>query len=322
MFAWLFSSSRSSSSDKERLPLMATSTTDDDTASCESQSSSALYSRRDLPTSLAHSLLHIPFERQCDEFDCGLACASMVLGAIGKPTPPVQLARQTRLRSIWTIDICYLLKDHVSDMTYFTSYIGINFANANAHHIYSSTLNQDKKRIHRRFANAKSAGIRVIPLTLSMDDLIRFLWCKQEVPEPISSSQSTPSPRKLSPVGKKGRQIDLVPGIVNPYVCIILLNAALLDCVWCRSGQPANILPPWCCFWTPSSSSAMMQALYKDEFIGHYILLVGYDDKRDLFYYRDPGAIDEICAVKSEVLQKARSSVGTDDDVLVIRVSD
>jgi hypothetical protein len=245
--------------DKERLPLLPTDNL---------SASSSLYTKRGIPSTLAQSLSLIPFVQQESHFDCGLACASMVIQSItgNISDSPAKLARQNKVRnSVWTIDICYLLKEHVKDMTYFTSYIGVNFQNACKYPIYTSTLEKDKKRIHARFSKASAAGIRIIPdslgkfcllLFLAMDDLIRFLWCNED-PTPSSSPSKSTTPR-----------------IINPYVCIILLNAAHLNCIWCHSGRK-RVLPCWC---TPTSS--VLQAMSTDEFIGHYVLLVGYDLKK------------------------------------------
>ena len=57
-----------------------------------------------------------------------------------------------------------------------------------------------------------------------------------------------------------------------------------------------------------------------ENFVGHYVLLVGYDADRDLFLYRDPGSGEEVCAVDGEGIEKARSCVGTDHDCIVARV--
>jgi hypothetical protein len=60
--------------------------------------------------------------------------------------------------------------------------------------------------------------------------------------------------------------------------------------------------------------------LLSDEFIGHYILLIGYDALRDVFFYRDPGIAVPLCTIKSDVLEKARSFPGTDHDAIVVKV--
>src|SRR5690606_24670834 len=56
-------------------------------------------------------------------------------------------------------------------------------------------------------------------------------------------------------------------------------------------------------------------------FVGHYILLVGYDPEQDIFTYRDPGTDTELCYIEGGELEKARNSLGTDHDVIVVRTS-
>ncbi|KAJ3216996.1 guanylyl cyclase domain-containing protein 1 [Dinochytrium kinnereticum] len=61
-------------------------------------------------------------------------------------------------------------------------------------------------------------------------------------------------------------------------------------------------------------------ALEQEEFIGHYVLLVGYDAASDGFLFRDPGVEEGMCFVDAGVLDAARGSPGTDHDAIVVRV--
>lgn len=54
--------------------------------------------------------------------------------------------------------------------------------------------------------------------------------------------------------------------------------------------------------------------------MGHYILLIGYDPDKDVFYYRDPGTDAELCVIDGDDLEAARMNDGTDHDVIVARV--
>ncbi|KAJ3107134.1 hypothetical protein HDU97_004827 [Phlyctochytrium planicorne] len=56
-----------------------------------------------------------------------------------------------------------------------------------------------------------------------------------------------------------------------------------------------------------------------DEFLGHYVVLVGYDPVTDGFLLRDPGTEEELCFVDAATLEAARSSPGTDHDAIVVR---
>ncbi|KAJ3408535.1 hypothetical protein HDV05_004949 [Chytridiales sp. JEL 0842] len=68
---------------------------------------------------------------------------------------------------------------------------------------------------------------------------------------------------------------------------------------------------------TPNTSSKE----YAEEFAGHYVLFVGYDPDTDGFLYRDPGTLEPLCIMDADDLERARSSPGTDHDVVVIRTS-
>lgn len=56
------------------------------------------------------------------------------------------------------------------------------------------------------------------------------------------------------------------------------------------------------------------------DFVGHYIVLIGYDSDSDSFYYRDPGTSEELCKINSSVLERAKNSPGTDHDMIVIKL--
>ncbi|KAJ1541915.1 hypothetical protein HK096_009801, partial [Nowakowskiella sp. JEL0078] len=55
-------------------------------------------------------------------------------------------------------------------------------------------------------------------------------------------------------------------------------------------------------------------------YVGHYVVLVGYDSAEDQFLYRDPGTDAEVCVIKALDLEKARCAGGTDHDCIVVRV--
>ena len=50
------------------------------------------------------------------------------------------------------------------------------------------------------------------------------------------------------------------------------------------------------------------------EYLGHFIILIGYDPTEDLFVYRDPAIDDAFCTISADDLDKARQSEGTDHD--------
>ncbi|KAJ3117258.1 guanylyl cyclase domain-containing protein 1 [Phlyctochytrium bullatum] len=72
---------------------------------------------------------------------------------------------------------------------------------------------------------------------------------------------------------------------------------------------------------TPSvSAAAGSPTAQLDEFVGHYVVLVGYDPETDGFLVRDPGTEEGLCFVDAGVLDVARGWAGTDHDAIVVRV--
>ena len=57
------------------------------------------------------------------------------------------------------------------------------------------------------------------------------------------------------------------------------------------------------------------------EYAGHYIFLLEYDPKNKIFTYLDPALNASIVTVSFNVLEKARSHIGTDYDVIIIHRS-
>ncbi|KAI9339655.1 Guanylylate cyclase-domain-containing protein [Obelidium mucronatum] len=134
---------------------------------------------RRLILSLASSVPHIT---QPSQWDCGLTCVSMVLKSLKlySQSDPVDLRLfvhrdAVENGSVWTIDLAYLFRAFgVSDFTYYTSHIGVNFHYAQKSY-YRSAFPTDSRRIHSLFADAHDSGVRVVPLLLPLDDIKRFL---------------------------------------------------------------------------------------------------------------------------------------------------
>ena len=52
--------------------------------------------------------------------------------------------------------------------------------------------------------------------------------------------------------------------------------------------------------------------------LGHYILVVGYNPLIDVFIYKNPGVDTPKCFVPSYVLEKSKSSYGTEGNLIKI----
>lgn len=83
---------------------------------------------------------------------------------------------------------------------------------------------------------------------------------------------------------------------------ILLTNAHFLMCIRCARVMPLfrSCLP------------------CSPPYQGHFILLIGFDFKKNHVYYRDPSLRNRICSISFSKLDEARQSYGTDEDVIFI----
>ncbi|KAG0358395.1 guanylyl cyclase domain-containing protein 1 [Gamsiella multidivaricata] len=129
----------------------------------------------------------------------------MVANALGAHLSLAEVTMHCSVESVWTIDLAYLLRklsnDQVGvprlqfskrppqvvpnlspgrddgwDFTYYTSTIGADTAHSKEK-FYRKSFDDDQKRVNALFDNADAANIRVIELTLPLDDFKRFLYC-------------------------------------------------------------------------------------------------------------------------------------------------
>ncbi|KAF9934398.1 guanylyl cyclase domain-containing protein 1 [Linnemannia zychae] len=150
----------------------------------------------------------VPHISQEEDWDCGLACVAMVANALGSRLSLAEVTLHCSVESVWTIDLAYILrklsndqvnlptiqfskpssKFHVPnlspgrgegwDFTYYTSTIGADAAHSKEK-FYRKSFDDDQRRVNALFDNADAANIRVIELTLPLDDFKRFLYCKK-----------------------------------------------------------------------------------------------------------------------------------------------
>ncbi|KAI9498854.1 Guanylyl cyclase [Zychaea mexicana] len=94
------------------------------------------------------------------------------------------------------------------------------------------------------------------------------------------------------------------------FAVIALVNARLLHCQRCeaRKGCMASVCGQF--FYKMSN----------DDYIGHYIVLIGYDPTEDLFVYRDPANMDDYCTIAADDFDQARQAEGTDHDCIIVKL--
>ena len=131
------------------------------------------------------------------------------------------------------------------------------------------------------------------------DDLRRLPALFDEFYNLMTKSQQHSS----TPITRCRLPLDALITNLFSSIFIILVDLNILECKNCSIKKTLSDLID------PASSSS---------FNGHFIILTRYESATDLFEYVDPASPHERCFTTSLNLEKARSSLGTDDDILEI----
>lgn len=97
--------------------------------------------------------------RQQHSWDCGLACCSMILRALGHATDLAALYRSAPARSLWTIDLAYMLTRRGVACRMTTANPGV--ADYEHETFYKATLPEDSHRVRALFEGAENFGVDV-----------------------------------------------------------------------------------------------------------------------------------------------------------------
>lgn len=206
--------------------------------------------------------IDVPHVQQLYNWDCGLACVSMVLRTLGIGHGDIhQLAELCCTRSIWTVDLAYLLHRFSVKFSFLTVTLGAN-PDFSAETFYMEQLDDDLGRVDRLFEKALEAGIHIKRRSIDGEEISAL----------ISSGQ---------------------------YVAVALVNKIKLSQSWqdiCGLG-----------YYSRSS-----------DYMGHYVVICGYDADTNEFEIRDPASPGKYERVSMESLDEARKSFGTDEDILLV----
>uniref|UniRef100_A0A1B6C5R9 Protein GUCD1 n=1 Tax=Clastoptera arizonana TaxID=38151 RepID=A0A1B6C5R9_9HEMI len=126
----------------------------------------------------ADVLINLLHHQQRWNWDCGLSCVMMIL-------PPLKrqiflesfqtICQESKFnKSIWTIDLCYLLKRFDVRHIYTTVNFGVReeFKELS---FYKEALMKDKARISHLFEEAENNGITIHKASLNSEELIQHL---------------------------------------------------------------------------------------------------------------------------------------------------
>lgn len=207
----------------------------------------------------------VPHVRQMFNWDCGLACALMVLRAVGfNDLDYSTLRRYCATTSVWTIDLAHVLRRFGLDVSFFTVTLGPNPAFVNES-FYVENIEEDEQRVQNLFYDAAEAGISIQQRSVSTCELQEAL-------------------------------------LTGKFLIIMLVDKRRL------------------CPWLAAADLCLQAAFCGVEFgyTGHYILLIGYDSEFEEFIVRDPAACHAELRVSCSVIDQARRSFGTDEDLLLV----
>ncbi|XP_030316521.1 protein GUCD1 [Calypte anna] len=101
---------------------------------------------------------------------------------------------------------------------------------------------------------------------------------------------------------------DIQNHLSQGHVAIVLVNAVLLLCDLCSS--PVK----YCCF-LPIGQKCFCR---NPDYQGHFIVLCGYNKASGSIYYNNPAYADRTCCTSISNFEEARTSYGTDEDILFI----
>ena len=156
---------------------------------------------------------------------------------------------------------------------------------------------EERKGIAALFANAAQNSVRIVPIVLSTENIVRFLSH-------------------------------------GAYAIIVLVNSTLLKCkacnpttLWktvsvalrrnfiCQARESTRLGPTKYKRLNDTNATE-----YAPEFVGHYIVLFGHDNRADDILYIDPGVTHKQCRISIKAFESARASLGTDYDLIVVRL--
>ncbi|EDL97220.1 rCG61032, isoform CRA_e [Rattus norvegicus] len=143
--------------------------------------------------------LPVPTIQQLYHWDCGLACSRMVLRYLGQLDDGEfenALQELQLTRSIWTIDLAYLMRHFGVRHRFCTQTLGVDKGYKNQS-FYRKHFDTEETRVNQLFAQAKACKVQVEKCTVSVQDI----------------------------------QAHLAQG----HVAIVLVNSGVLHCELCSS---------------------------------------------------------------------------------------
>lgn len=223
---------------------------------------------------------------------------TQVLYGIGKFKTSQEIYDNYQIESTWTIDLSYILKLYnLDDFVFYTTHLGINWEHVKVP-FYSQTYENDKKRVHNLFSQAQGLGINIVPRKVTIDEMREFMMtnryaiillvdlnllscqlCKEKQRKEYwrswwkSSSRQPPPSTSTTSTSYQPQQ----PQQAQSSTPLLNSNSA-------QQEEQSGCLGV--CKWFTKRGYDMVKVV---EFVGHYVVVIGWDRDTDMFFYRDPG---------------------------------
>ena len=242
----------------------------------------------------------------------------MVLRALGVPAAACSLPQlravmpASSTTSIWTVDLAYVLDAFGTRFRYMTATIGVD-QSYQSEPFYQPTLDADAARVNELFAKAAAHSIHIERRSVDDDELAALL--------PRASGGGGPSGlgSKVGGGAVGGGAVGGAGagagrgglGAVAPgeHLVVVLCDRRHLYRPSLANGVVSGVVDTCLAYCFGA-------------YVGHYIVLVGYDAATDAFHVLDPARpADEPLVVSAADLHTARRSHGTDEDLLLVPIS-
>lgn len=224
-------------------------------------------------------LLNVTSIFQKYHWDCGIACAQMVLSVVAPNIPAEEedfdaVRQKLKIgKSVWTINLAHIMH-HFGVKHYFcTITLGVD---PTYQHVGfytkrdgAESFTEEEKKINELFSSAPEIGINVEKRSVDNTEIINHL-------------------------------------AAGDNLAIVLIDSSILRCINCdhKHGIMFN-----CCVLQDCTLG----------YQGHFVVLCGFSKPKQLFFFKNPTFHEDLCDVcccSFENLTKARKSHGTDEDIL------
>jgi hypothetical protein len=109
--------------------------------------------------------------RQSYSWDCGLACVMMVLREKGMTCTLEDLMQVCGTKSVWTVDLAYILSRYGVNFTFYTVTDGVR-PEYDTEAFYKADIDKDMLRVNRLFESAGSLNIRIEKRSVDSAELV------------------------------------------------------------------------------------------------------------------------------------------------------